>query len=341
MKRFSILFALCLGAAALACEDDDGGGTTTSSTTPAPEDQPPSPGGQGGDNDEECPSSPPRDDASCDVSFTINCEYGDVLCNCLGFGDRVWQCQTVSDDGPNQPGGFQSRPEPEAEPAAPPGGGASANPRDCPDELPTDRIECSVSFLTECNYGGASCNCLGGSWSCSEGNDPAPSPEPEPGFGPRPEPDSEPEPAASVDGGAPVVSTDDAGAPAPNPESCPRQEPPDDECDIDNVGFGTRCRYGYRVCTCGGFPEEGVWACHYDLPPNPESCPSEAPLDDVCDIDNVGFGTECRYGAEICTCGGFPEAGEWQCREAVAPPEPEPEPTPDSGSTPEPAADAG
>jgi hypothetical protein len=63
---------------------------------------------------------------------------------------------------------------------------------------------------------------------------------------------------------------------------------------------------------------------------NPESCPEEAPPDDSCDIDAVGFNTSCRYGATVCTCGGFVDDGEWRCVEDEPEPQPEPQPEPEA-----------
>jgi hypothetical protein len=259
-----------------------------------------------------------------------------VTCNCFGFADPVWDCGSADEPfGDDDP---VDAPDNPAEPTGP----ASENPLDCPQSEPGEGAECTVSFITDCNYDGSICNCLGGAWSCGGVAEPEPQAEDEPepqfpndgeGGGP-----SEPESVPLVDGGTPA----DGGAPqSENPESCPEDAPESDVCDIDNIGFGTACRYGYQRCTCGGFPGEGVWACEYEFPPNPESCPDELSADAVCDIETVGFGTECRFGDDLCVCGGFPGAGEWQCMEALSP---EPEPV-DAGGEPAPQpgvmADAG
>lgn len=83
-------------------------------------------------------------------------------------------------------------------------------------------------------------------------------------------------------------------------------------------------------------PEEDGGVVVAPDPENPDSCPEEPPPSDVCDIESVGFNTACRYGATVCTCGGFIDDGQWRCVEDEPEPEPEePEPEPEQEPTPD------
>jgi hypothetical protein len=81
---------------------------------------------------------------------------------------------------------------------------------------------------------------------------------------------------------------------------CPAQPPPDGSpCGGGQGQQGERCSYGATQCAC----VQGNWYCG--------DCPSSAPEENTpCD----SAGLACRFGSEICFCGGGPGGPPgWNC----------------------------
>jgi hypothetical protein len=120
----------------------NGGSTNGGSNNPqGGEDNGPDPQGGGGPGGAECPATQPEDDSDCDRPFNApDCEYGDVTCECDGFGNnRSWSCD---EDGGGMGGGG-------------PGGGLMV---DCGDN-PMDGGDCEDNGICMGNSG---CFCFNG-----------------------------------------------------------------------------------------------------------------------------------------------------------------------------------